>query len=183
MGLAKKLDDDALAAAITPIVQSHGLALEELRTQRVGEQTRINVTVDLPEDKIGSADLDTVTDVSREISELFDADESLIGPGPSQLDVTTPGVFRPLTELRHFKRSRTRLLTVTLNDGCTFTARLTDVEGESLLFDVQPKGHAPAKKKKKKSAPEEPAAPKVPPGPLSVPWTTVASAEIQLEFR
>ncbi len=182
MALAKKLDDDALAAAFGPLISDHGLVLESVRSQRVGEQTRINVVVDLPEDEVGSADLDSVTEASRAISELIDSDESLIGPGPSHLEVTTPGVFRPLTELRHFKRSRTRLLALTFDDGRTCTARLTDVEGDNLVLDVQKPPHVP-KRAKKKPAVDQPRPETLSPGTHTVPWTTVMSAEVQLEFR
>lgn len=180
MALAKNVNDEALRARIDPLVMRHGLVLESLRTQRVGELTRINVTVDLPPDRSGSADLDTVTEVSRAISALLDEDESLVGPGPSNLEVTTPGVFRPLTELRHFMRARTRLLAVTLTDGREFTGRLNDVDGENLVFDVAKPAHQP-KKKKKNSGTAQPET--LSPGIHTVPWTTVANAEVQLEFR
>ena len=36
---------------------------------------------------------------------------------------------------RHFKRARTRMIAVTLQDGTSFTGRLTAVEGEDLVFD------------------------------------------------
>lgn len=178
MGLAKKVDEDALAVAFRPVIEQHGLVLESLSGQRVGEQVKVTVTVDLPEDEIGSVDLDTVTDVSRALSELADADESLLGTGPSTLDVTTPGVFRPLAELRHFKRVRSRLLDVTDSAGRTFLGRLREVEGDELIFDVQPPRHT--KKSGKAKAEKQDT---VPEGEYRLAFGDVHAAEIHLEFR
>ena len=130
---AKDGQVETLSKAFAPIVEGHGLVVENLTVKTRGAATLLDVVVDLPEDEIGSADLDTLTDVSRELSDLLDADASLIGDGPSTLEVTTPGVFRPLTEIRHFKRARTRLLDVEDTSGRTFLGRLEDVEGEQLL--------------------------------------------------
>jgi ribosome maturation factor RimP len=49
------------------------------------------------------------------------------------LDVTSPGTSRPLTELRHFKRARTRLVNLTLVDGSTVSGRLTEVTAAELV--------------------------------------------------
>ena len=86
-------------------------------------------------------------------------------------------MFRPLTEIRHFKRARTRLLDVEDTSGRTFLGRLEDVEGEQLVFDVQKPPHVP--KKVAKAAP----AGKVPPGPHRMHVSDVARAEVHLEFR
>lgn len=174
---AKAGQVETLSKAFAPIVEGHGLVVEHLTVKTRGAATLLDVVVDLPEDEIGSADLDTLTDVSRELSDLLDADTSLIGEGPSTLEVTTPGVFRPLTEIRHFKRARTRLLDVEDTSGRTFLGRLEDVEGEQLVFDVQKPPHVP--KKAAKAAP----AGKVPLGPHRMHVSDVARAEVHLEFR
>lgn len=168
---------EKLSKAFAPIIEKHGLVLESLDVKKRGAAALLDVVVDLPEDEIGSADLDTVTDVSRELSELLDADASLIGEGPSTLEVTTPGVFRPLTEIRHFKRARTRLLDVDDTAGRSFLGRLEAVEGDELVFDVQKPPHVP--KKIAKAEKTE----KVPPGPHRISLSDVARAEIHLEFR
>lgn len=173
----KGVQIEQLSKVFEPIIEKHGLVLESLDTQRRGAATLLDVVVDLPEEEIGSADLDTVTDVSRELSAVLDADASLIGEGPSTLEVTTPGVFRPLTELRHFKRARTRLLDVEDTSGRTFLGRLEEVEGDELVFDVQKPPHVPRKNAK------TPRAEKVAPGPHRMPVSDVARAEIHLEFR
>ena len=68
----------------------------------------MRVVVDLPETEVGSVDLDRVAEVSRAVGDSLDTSDAL-GPGPYALEVTTPGVDRPLTERRHWLRARTRL--------------------------------------------------------------------------
>lgn len=181
MTLPKQVDEQRLAEACTPIIHRHGLVLESLATQRVGASTRVNIVVDLPEDQIGSADLDAVTEASREISDLLDADASYIGEGPSQLEVTTPGVFRPLKERRHFLRSRTRLMAVTDTSRRQFVGRLMDVDGDTLVFEVIKPAHQP--KKSAKHAERDAMIERVPPGPHRMSIADVQQAEIELEFR
>ena len=76
--------------------------------------------------------LDRIAEVARVISDVLDEAQTM--RGAYTLEVTSPGTSRPLTELRHFKRARTRLVEVDLNEGARFTARLTDVDGTDLVF-------------------------------------------------
>lgn len=172
------IDEAALRALSEEIVLRHGLYLEDFTVKNRGVQLLINVCVDLPEEEIGSVDLDTVTDVSRDISEHIDSKDSLIGDVPSTLEVTTPGVFRPLTELRHFKRVRTRMLEVTDVHGRELLGRLTDVEGDTLVFEVVKPPHQPRKK-----GAAQPQAERIREGVHRMPWTDVRTAQVHLEFR
>lgn len=124
---------DKVAEAVRPAVENAGLVLEEVKVAPAGARTVVRVIVDLGEDESGSLSLDRVAEVSREISDLLDVHPAL--PGAFTLEVSSPGTSRPLTELRHFKRARTRMVTVTLRDGTSFTRRLTAVEGDELVFD------------------------------------------------
>jgi ribosome maturation factor RimP len=67
-------------------------------------------------------DLDTVAELSRSAAVLLDALDT--GTQPYVLEVTSPGVDRPLTEEKHFRRARGRLVDVELTDGGTVTGRL-----------------------------------------------------------
>jgi ribosome maturation factor RimP len=72
---------------------------------------------------------------SRLISELLDTAE-FMGETPFTLEVTSPGVDRPLTQPRHWTKNLTRLIKVTLNDGATFTGRLTEFnESDATLVE------------------------------------------------
>ncbi|CAM3593415.1 ribosome maturation factor RimP [Isoptericola cucumis] len=120
---------DSVATAVAPVVAGAGLFLEGVVLTRAGSKSVVRVTVDLPEDAVGSVDSDTLGDVSRALSAALD--EQDVVAGAYTLEVSTPGTSRALTELRHFKRARTRLVTLRLHDGGTVEGRLVDVVDEA----------------------------------------------------
>jgi ribosome maturation factor RimP len=67
-------------------------------------------------------DLDTVAELSRCASSLLDSFDS--GDHAYVLEVTSPGVDRPLTVEKHFRRAHARLVEAELADGSTVTGRL-----------------------------------------------------------
>jgi ribosome maturation factor RimP len=67
-------------------------------------------------------DLDAVAALSRSASDLLDSIDT--GQTPYVLEVSSPGVDRPLTAEKHFRRARGRRLELTLADGATLTGRL-----------------------------------------------------------
>ena len=83
--------------------------------------------------------LDDVAAVSRRISDLLDAAEldepDLLG-GAYVLEVSSPGVDRPLTLPRHWKRSVTRLVTTALADGTSVTGRVASADDLEVVLDV-----------------------------------------------
>ncbi len=120
---------DTIAALATPAAESAGLVVDDVSVSPAGKGTLVVVTVDLPEDQVGGADLDVVAAASRAISAaLDDAAEAM--PASYTLEVSTPGVDRTLTELRHFRRARTRRVRVDFNDDRALTGRLLDVIGD-----------------------------------------------------
>lgn len=82
-------------------------------------------------------DLDVLAALSRKASELLD--EIVQGDTPYVLDVTSPGVDRPLTQAKHFRRARGRKAEVTLTDGSVFTGRVGETDG-TVLKVVVPEG-------------------------------------------
>ncbi len=163
----------ALDGPISSILARHELVLETLSVRTRGGTTEIRVVVDLPEDRIGSADLDSVAEASREISALLDEDESLIGPGPSVLEVTTPGAERVLSEPRHFRRARTRLVRLVRTDGTELLARLEDVDGDVLRL-------RPQRPLDSRGRPQR--LPAGTPEVLDLPIADVESARVEIEF-
>lgn len=65
-------------------------------------------------------DLDAVSQLSRVASEVLDT----VDTPPYVLEVSSPGVDRPLTAEKHFRRARGRRVEVSLNDGTAVTGRL-----------------------------------------------------------
>jgi ribosome maturation factor RimP len=123
--------------AAEAVVRAAGLVLEDVVVARAGKRSVVRLTIDLDDDAVGSLDLDTLADVSRDVGTRLDEVDAVAGE--YTLEVSTPGTSRPLTELRHFKRARTRLVRLSLRDGATVLGRLRAVEGETLeLGPVDP---------------------------------------------
>ncbi|WP_262425954.1 ribosome assembly cofactor RimP [Brachybacterium sp. Z12] len=129
--------------------------------------------MDLPEDQLGSADLDTVAAASRELSEMVDADDTLLGSAPVLLEVTTPGADRTLADPRHFRRSRGRLLALTTADGTAYRARLLTVDGEQLILRQEPGRDDRGRPLKLVEGTSE---------RLQIPLADVATAHVEIEF-
>ena len=108
---------------ISPAVTEAGFYLEEVQIASPGSHRIVTCVVDGPT----PLNLDQVTVVSRIISELLDTDD-FMGETPFTLEVTSPGVDRPLTEVRHWTKNLTRLIKTTLNDGSVITGRLTEFD-------------------------------------------------------
>lgn len=111
---------DQIAELITPALQEAGYYLEDINVVSPGNHRIVTVIVD------GDAalNLDQVTVASKLVSELVD-EAPFMGETPFTLEVTSPGIDRPLTLPRHFAKNVTRLLKVTQNDGLVVTGRIT----------------------------------------------------------
>ena len=108
---------------ISPAVTEAGFFLEEVLIASPGSHRIVTCVVDGPT----PLNLDQVTVASRVISELLDTAE-FMGETPFTLEVTSPGVDRPLTQPRHWTKNLTRLIKVTLSDGAVITGRLTEFD-------------------------------------------------------
>ncbi|GAA4948240.1 ribosome maturation factor RimP [Actinoplanes utahensis] len=96
---------------VEPVVTKAGYDLEDLHLSRAGRRFVVRVLVDTD----GGVGLDDVAAISREISEALDTAEEAGGEllaGEYQLEVGSPGVDRPLTEPRHWRRNIGRLVEV-----------------------------------------------------------------------
>ena len=109
-----------LTELLTPAVRDAGFVLEEVKVTPAGKRRIIAVIVDGLE---RNPSLDEVTVVSRRVSEILD-NYSQLGEMPFTLEVTTPGVDRPLTQPRHWRKNIGRLVKITPLEGETFTSRI-----------------------------------------------------------
>jgi len=117
-----------VTAVIEPVIAEAGLFLEEVRLVGAGASQVLRVTIDLPETEIGALDSDRLGDVSRAVSAALDADD--VVPGAYNLEVSTPGAARPLTERRHYARARGRLVKLELKDGSPVLGRVIAVSAD-----------------------------------------------------
>jgi len=101
------VDDRRLAGLIEPVVAAAGMDLESVRMSVAGRRRLLRVIVDSDH----GVSLDDAADVSRDVSAVLDASD-VLGEVPYTLEVSSPGVDRPLTEPRHWRRARGRLVKV-----------------------------------------------------------------------
>jgi len=116
-------------AVIEPVVAEAGYDLEDVRLSRAGRRHVLRVLVDAD----GGISLDDVAVVSRAISAALDAAEETGGEviaGEYQLEVGSPGVDRPLTLPRHWRRNVGRLVAVNGTTG-----RLTAADDRGIVLD------------------------------------------------
>ena len=78
-------------------------------------------------------DLDSIAELSRSASEALDR----IDTPPYMLEVTSPGVDRPLITEKHYRRARGRKVELTLSDGSQLTGRLGEIRGGTVRLVVR----------------------------------------------
>jgi len=92
--------ETTLHALLAPVVDGLGFDLEGIEVTTAGRRRKVSVIVD----RDGGIDLDAVADVSKVVSDALDGSDAL-GDAPYVLEVSSPGVDRPLTE-RHRRPRR-----------------------------------------------------------------------------
>jgi ribosome maturation factor RimP len=106
------VDADRVAALAEPVIHALDLDLEGIRITAAGRRRVLRLVVDGD----GGVSLDAIALASRELSAVLD-DSEVMGEVPYTLEVSSPGVDRPLTERRHWRRAIGRLVTVPLGAG------------------------------------------------------------------
>jgi ribosome maturation factor RimP len=156
-----------LTGWIEPVVASAGYDLEELVVTPAGRRSVVRVVVDRDQ----GVTLDDIAEVSRAVSEVLDRNDDGMGRTPYVLEVTSPGVDRPLTDPRHWRRNTGRLVTVAVGPaGSTeeVLARITAVTDSGVELAVE--------------APGKPGAKKRPPTTRQLPWAELGTGRVQVEF-
>lgn len=144
-----------LRERLAPVVESAGFDLEDLTVAIVGRRNLVRVVVDAD----GGVDLDAVAELSRALSGVLDRDAER-GPGfagPYVLEVTSPGVDRPLTHERHWRRAVGRLVQVSVA-GAAQTGRVQSVDERGVTLKIGDSAR-------------------------HVPWTQLGRGKVQVEFN
>lgn len=118
-------------ATLDPVVTAAGYDLEDVAVSAAGRRSVVRVVVD----RDGGVDLDAVADVTRVVSAALDATD-VLGDAPYTLEVSSPGVDRPLTAARHWRRAVGRLVRVSLAAGESLCARVVSADDDAVTFDV-----------------------------------------------
>lgn len=121
---------EGLVELLAPIVQ--GMGYELVGAEFDGHQRVLRVYIDRPE----GITLDDCSAVSYQLSGVLDVEDPI--PGRYQLEISSPGMDRPLFELEHFERFKGEMVRMQLSrvlDGRRrFKARLQGVEGQEVLL-------------------------------------------------
>ena len=109
---SRPADTGRLTQVLEPVVSAAGLDLESVRVVSAGRRRLLRVVVDAD----GGPSLDDIAELSRALSAELDS-SGVMGESAYTLEVSSPGVDRPLTAPRHWRRAQGRLVRVPLTDA------------------------------------------------------------------
>jgi ribosome maturation factor RimP len=134
-----------LAAIVQPVVAAAGCDLESVQVVPAGRRRLVRVVVDAD----AGVSLDQVAEVSRAVSVALDDHDGVLGAAPYVLEVSSPGVDRPLTAPRHWRWATGRLVQVAVTGRGPVQGRVRaagehgvslDVDGEECTFSYEALG-------------------------------------------
>lgn len=119
-------------ALITPVIEGAGFELVEVTFGRESGSRVLRVTVDRP----AAFDLDTIAELAEKVSRRLDLEG--FAPGPYRLEVSSPGIERPLKRRQEFERflgSRVKVKSHGLIDNVrNHTGELVSADGEAIVI-------------------------------------------------
>jgi ribosome maturation factor RimP len=126
-------------AVVRPVVESAGLELVGAGFARDGGRRVLRVTVD----RDGGVDLDSIAEVSEKLSRRLDLED--VTRGSYSLEVSSPGVERPLKTPRDFERrvgEKVKVKTAEPVEGArTHTGTLVAADGEAIVVETEAGPH------------------------------------------
>lgn len=126
------LRGEELTALINPVVTGAGFDLEDVIVSPAGRRSLVRVVVDSDD----GVSLDDVAALGRAVASVLDEHEGQLGSAPYTLEVTSPGVDRPLMTHRHWRRAVGRLARIDLLDGPSITGRISAVDADMVHVEV-----------------------------------------------
>ncbi|KSU72754.1 ribosome maturation factor RimP [Pseudarthrobacter enclensis] len=164
---AHNREADRIRALLEPSVLANRLYLEDVSINVAGSHRVVHVVVDLPQEETGGVSLDVIADISKVLSDVMDSDPAS-DSRPYDLEVSSPGVGRPLTEPRHWHRAKGRMAKVNVIQGENITGRIQSVDdaGVTLVPEI-------AVKKGMKPKQGE---------PVKLPFDRIRNGKVEIEF-
>lgn len=168
-----------LATLLRPTVEAAGLYLEDVKVHMAGTHRTVSIVVDLPEDETGGVGLDAIGHVSRALSETMDTDPHDDGR-PYDLEISSPGATRPLTEPRHWRRALGRMVKINMVDVDNLMGRIlaVDDDGVQILPEIAVKKGMKAKQ----GEPEKILFTRIRRGIVEIEFARLEEVELDLEF-
>jgi len=142
---------DSIRPVLGRALEPTSLVLDDVTVTPAGRRRVVKVLVDRDVDDSGTTSdatppltLDEVADATRVVSDALDATD-VMGEQPYTLEVSSPGVGRPLTTPRHFRRNVGRLVTVRGADG-EVTGRVVSATATEVTVEVPSSRSTPARR-------------------------------------
>jgi len=146
----------ALTQLVEPILQAEGMTLVDLHWGRRGKTWVLAMFLE----KEGGLTLDDCQRISYQVGELIEVENAI--DHAYTLEVSSPGLDRPLRTLAEYTRFRGRLAKITtlapVQRRSSLVGRLLGVEGDTVLVEV-------------KGA-----------GPVAIPYAQIKRARLEVEF-
>jgi ribosome maturation factor RimP len=134
--VAKAPMDQRLAEIVRPTVEGMGYELVRLRFQGGSKKATLQIMAERPD---GSMEVEDCAEVSRAVSAVLDVEDPI--ERQYTLEVSSPGIDRPLTRLKDFDRFEgweAKLETSELIDGRKrFRGALAGVEDDEVLIEIE----------------------------------------------
>jgi ribosome maturation factor RimP len=124
-------DQHQLEGLLRDVAEGCGVDLEEVKLAPSGRRRLLRVMVD----KDHGVTLDDLADLTKEISAALDQSD-VMAESSYTLEVTSPGIDRPLTAPRHWRRNHGRLVKVVALDGTEVTGRVVEVNESRAVLSV-----------------------------------------------
>lgn len=144
---------DRVQRVLERVVSAHGVDLEDVVVSPAGRRRVLQVMVD----RDGGVGLDDVATVSATVAAALE-ESDVMGATPYVLEVTSPGVDRPLTQPRQWRRAVDRLVRVPIADTGELAGRVLAVDDDGVLFALDG-------------------------GQRQVPWADLGTGRVQVEFN
>lgn len=161
--------DASLAQVLDPAIIGMGLTLEGVRVSPAGRRRVVRVVIDrqvadrdVVREAIDPLTLDEVAAATRVVEDVLD-ESGVLGEGSYTLEVTSPGVSRPLTQAQHFQRNVSRLVRLALADGSSTTGRLVEADLSGITLELPATKREPARE-------------------IRLSHDAITSGEVQVEF-
>jgi ribosome maturation factor RimP len=133
--IAKAAMDRRLAEIITPVIEDMGYELVRVRLMS-GKNATLQVMADKPE---GGIEVDDCAKISTAIGAVLDVEDPIVDE--YALEVSSPGIDRPLTRLKdfaNFEGYEAKIETDDLIDGRRrFKGELAGIEGDEVLINIE----------------------------------------------
>jgi len=133
--IAKAAIDRRMAEIITPVIEDLGYELVRVRLMS-GKNTILQIMADKPE---GGIEVDDCAKISTAVGATLDVEDPIVDE--YALEVSSPGIDRPLTRLKDFENFEgyeAKIETTELIDGRRrFKGQLAGIDGNDVLINVE----------------------------------------------